>query len=133
MLSAASLHVSNKREWGRAHRRAGSDRLDLIWARQGEVSHTMGHLPFSLACGRGAQAGRADYNQPQLANKTRAVGGCRRGGRGVKQQAAQPGACLEQRRLQLRALLGRRVLEAARVKHHAAAAAGGQCNAREGW
>ncbi len=54
------MHVSNKREWGRAHRRAGSDRLDLIWARQGEVSHTMGHLPFSLACGRGAHAGRAD-------------------------------------------------------------------------
>ncbi len=40
------------------HLSAGSDRLDLIWDRQGEVSHTMGHLPAM----QGRVAGQGDVS-----------------------------------------------------------------------
>lgn len=41
---AVATREEGKQQTG-THLRAGSDRLDLIWDRQGEVSHTMGHLP----------------------------------------------------------------------------------------
>ena len=47
------------------HRSAGSDRLDLIWARQGEVSHTMGHLPAGAGGGRRQQQGSQHSSRPK--------------------------------------------------------------------